>query len=133
MGQPPLTLGRTENNPRCEKCGLGFALDHILSSKKLAQESGEVSQRTYWEHERTCDRIIASLGKNRLLSEIDVSSLEKLRSDLATFGPDYHLLGVLAFSSSGGSGRTRSRPNFLPLSAAGTPVSIHSAGGSPLR
>src|SRR5262245_255507 len=62
---------------------LGFALDHFLSSKKLAQESGEISERMYGEHERTCDRIVNSLGKNRLLSEIDVPSLEKLRSDLS--------------------------------------------------
>jgi hypothetical protein len=54
-----------------------------VSSKKLAQESGEISERMYGEHERTCDRIVKGLGKNRLLSEIDVPSLEKLLSDLS--------------------------------------------------
>ena len=62
---------------------LGLAMDHFLSAKKLLEQSGEISPRSYLDYERTCDLIAASLGKNRLLTDLDHADLEKLRADLS--------------------------------------------------
>lgn len=61
---------------------LGLAMDHFLSAKKLLEQSGEISPRSYKDYERTCDQIAASLGQNRLLTDLDDTDLEKLRADL---------------------------------------------------
>src|SRR5438093_7984229 len=47
-----LHAGRTPKRRKNAQT-LGYALDHFLSSKKLAEESSEISHRMYWEHERT--------------------------------------------------------------------------------
>lgn len=39
---------------------LAFALDHFLSSKKADLQEGRIVPRTYWELDRTCERISTS-------------------------------------------------------------------------
>ena len=58
-------------------------LNHFLSAKKLAEQAGEIRRRSYLDYETTCDRIAASLGKDRPLNDIDATDLQKLRADLA--------------------------------------------------
>lgn len=75
-----LYAGRT---PRTgDEPTLGLAMDQFLSAKKLAEQAGEITARTYAEYEETCDKIAASVGADRLLTDIAVNDLEKLRSDL---------------------------------------------------
>ena len=62
---------------------LGLAMDQFLSAKKLLEQAGEISPRSYLDYERTCDQIGASLGNTRLLTDIDHADLEKLRADLS--------------------------------------------------
>ncbi len=61
---------------------LGLAMDHFLSAKKLLEQSGEISPRSYTDYEQTCDQIAASLGRDRLLTDLDHTDLEKLQADL---------------------------------------------------
>ena len=61
---------------------LGLAMDHFLSAKKLLEQSGEISPRSYKDYEHTCDQIAATLRPSRPLSDVDVSDLERLRADL---------------------------------------------------
>jgi hypothetical protein len=61
---------------------LGLAMGHFLSAKKRLEQSGEISPRSYLDYERTCDLIEASLGRNRLLTDLDHTDLERLRADL---------------------------------------------------
>ncbi len=71
-------------NPNRVKGGvtLGHALNHFLSSKKTALESGEITPRTYWELDRTCERIAKSIGTRTLLSEVGPADLDALRLEL---------------------------------------------------
>lgn len=77
-----LYAGRT---PRANGDGvaLGLAMDHFLSSKKRQEQSGEIEPKSYRGYEETCDLIAASMGANRLLSDISRTDLETLRADLS--------------------------------------------------
>jgi integrase len=72
--------------PRVNSGGvtLGDALGQFLMSKKLREQTGELSRRSYNDYERTCDLIAASIGKRSSLDQIVRQDLDKLRSDLAT-------------------------------------------------
>ncbi len=76
-----LHAGRSPK-PIKDRATVGYALDHFLSSKKIALDTGELSERSYREHVRTCERINAALGTHRLLSDIDSTALDKLRLSL---------------------------------------------------
>jgi integrase len=111
-----LYAGRSPNRRR-GSLTLGYGLDHYLSSKKLAQEAGEISARSYWEHERTCDHIAKVLGKNRPIAEIDVPALEKLRLELGRgFSRDSEIEAKERISPATLKGElTRARMAFLHL------------------
>jgi hypothetical protein len=49
---------------------------------KPAVQTGELSARSYLDYQKTCKRIAKSIGKQPVVSEIDVSDLEKLRASL---------------------------------------------------
>jgi integrase len=61
---------------------VGMALNHFLSSKKRLEQAGELTPRSYRDYVKTCDRLEASLRKDRPLTDIGTADLEKLRSDL---------------------------------------------------
>ena len=77
-----LHAGRTPR-ARHDCLTLGEAMDRFLSVKKLAQEAGEIRDRTYNEYEATCVRIAESLGASRWLDDIDETDLAKLRADFS--------------------------------------------------
>ncbi|HUY93583.1 MAG TPA: tyrosine-type recombinase/integrase [Pirellulales bacterium] len=81
--QDDLYAGRKPRQPGSDDSTLRYALNHFLSAKKLAQESGEITARSYLDYEKTCDRIAASIGKYRQLSDIQIADLQRLRRDLA--------------------------------------------------
>lgn len=43
----------------------------------------EITQRTYDEYERVCDRVAESIGKHRLLADLHTGSLDRLKTDLS--------------------------------------------------
>jgi hypothetical protein len=75
-----LYAGHTPRNG--DEPTLGLAMDQFLSAKKLAEPAGEITRQTYAEYEEAGDSIAASIGAGRLLTDIAVSDLEKLRSNL---------------------------------------------------
>jgi integrase len=77
-----LQAGRKPRQPDDNSPTFGYALDHFLSAKKLAEQAGEIGPRSYLDYERTCDQLAASLDRHRLLSDIDVADLQQLRADL---------------------------------------------------
>jgi hypothetical protein len=57
-------------------------MNHFLSAKKLLEQAGEISPRSYRDYEQTCDHIAACLGDHHLLTDIDHTDLENLRAAL---------------------------------------------------
>ncbi len=60
----------------------------FLISKQRMVDSGELAKRTFHEYYKTCDRLIATFGSNRLVEDLASDDFEKLRADVAkTWGP----------------------------------------------
>jgi hypothetical protein len=68
--------------PSMGEATLGIALDQFLSAKKLAEQTGEIGERSYRDYEQTCERI-AKLGTMRPLSSFDETDMQRLRKLLA--------------------------------------------------
>jgi integrase len=77
-----LQAGRTPR-PRAETSELRDALNLFLSSKDADREMGDISQRSYAEYERTCDKVADAIGKTTSLAEIDETTLKRLRVALS--------------------------------------------------
>lgn len=69
--------------PAAQGDTLAYALDRFLSSKKLAEDAGEISHRSYLDYQSTCDRIAACIGTHRAIDDIGIDDLEKLRAALS--------------------------------------------------
>ncbi|MGD9722907.1 MAG: tyrosine-type recombinase/integrase [Pirellulales bacterium] len=67
------------------KGGLTLAklMDKFLYDKQQLVESGELSQRSYDDYERTCDKVAASLDKTLLLTQLGPEDFSTLRTGLA--------------------------------------------------
>jgi integrase len=78
-----LHAGRKPRTTNSDNPTFGQALNCFLSSKKLAEQSGEIGSRSYRDYEKTCDKLVASIGKSRSLDDIGAADLEQLRADLA--------------------------------------------------
>jgi integrase len=76
-----LYAGRDPRRPNGDT--LADGLNAFLSSKALAVESGELTQRSYLDYQRACDRVAETIGKHRALATIDHHDLERLRASLA--------------------------------------------------
>lgn len=72
-GRKPRQLG--DNSPT-----VGFALNAFLSAKKAALDAAEITQRSYNEYEAACDRIVATIGEKRPLTDIGSADLTSLRA-----------------------------------------------------
>jgi integrase len=59
-----------------------------LSSKHQKLETGEITNRSFGDYYRVCQRIITVFGKMRLVSELNVDDFDRLRSEISrTWGP----------------------------------------------
>lgn len=76
-----LYAGRVPRRSR-DAIDLAYALDHFLSSKKADLLEGRITPRTFWELDRTCERIADFLGEGRLLTDILPEDLTSLRLEL---------------------------------------------------
>src|SRR5262249_44878634 len=62
--------------------------NRFLTSKGHMREAGELSARTFIDYHQTCERLIDTLGRSRLVTDLRSEDFEQLRSSLAkTRGP----------------------------------------------
>jgi integrase len=82
-----LHAGRT---PRVTGDGLKIRdlCNHFLTAKQQMLDSKEITNRTFQDYHRTCDRIIAMFGKTRFVNDLAADDFQRLRADIAkTSGP----------------------------------------------
>lgn len=85
--QDDLRAGRTPR-PKQEGFTLEDLCDLFLSQKDDLLESGELVQRTYDEYFATCQRLLESFGKSRLVDDIQPDDFKLLRASIAKiWGP----------------------------------------------
>jgi integrase len=65
-----------------ELCG------RYMTAKDNAIDAGEISERTYKEYFSTCQRLVDTFGKDRLIIDLAADDFERLRADIAkAWGP----------------------------------------------
>jgi integrase len=57
--------------------------NRFLTSKRHMLDTREISQRTFEDYHRTCERIIRVFGKNRLADDLRPDDFDLLRTDIA--------------------------------------------------
>src|SRR5919204_4857245 len=55
----------------------------FLNAKQALIVSGELSRRTWQDYKEVCDRIVSTLGKGRLVEDLDPADFSKLRDKVA--------------------------------------------------
>ena len=82
-----LLAGRTPR-PKTEGLTLRDLANRFLTAKKHLAETGEITLRTYTDYYTTCQGVITTLGKDRLLTDLGGDDFDHLRRCLAkTRGP----------------------------------------------
>lgn len=76
-----LLAGRT---PRVKSDGLllGDLAERFLNAKRLRVQSGELSPLTFNDYLQTCNRLVETFGKNRLVDDLASDDFESLRASL---------------------------------------------------
>ncbi len=62
---------------------LGDLCNHFVAAKKRQQDVGEITLRTYHDYHCTCERLVASIDRNRLVEDLDVEDFGQLRQKLS--------------------------------------------------
>src|SRR5262245_7579779 len=57
--------------------------NRYLTTKRHLADTGELSERTFADYHATCARIVAVLGKTRLVSDLSAADFEELRIEMA--------------------------------------------------
>jgi len=76
--------------PRAPQDGLTVRelCNQFLTTKQLLRDTGELRDRTFHDYFSTCGRIVAQLGRDRVISDLAALDFERLRASLAkTRGP----------------------------------------------
>ncbi len=74
--------------PKTEGLTLRDLADRFLTAKRHLADTGEIALRTYTDYCTICRRVIAFLGKDKLLADVDGDDFDHLRRCLAkTRGP----------------------------------------------
>lgn len=82
-----LHAGRT---PRIPKDGFSIRdlCNRFLTAKQRLLESGEITDRTFADYYRTCDRLVNAFDRQRLVEDLAADDFEHFRATLAkTLGP----------------------------------------------
>ena len=62
--------------------------NRFLTAKRHLLDNGEITDRTFADYYHSCDRIVTTFGKHRLVEDLAADDFEKLRIMLAkTLGP----------------------------------------------
>lgn len=81
-----LLAGREPSNG--DGLTVGRMSNLFLASKQLKVDSGELTQRSWQDYHKTCQRILKVFGPGRQVANLCPADFEKLRADLAkTHGP----------------------------------------------
>jgi integrase len=73
---------------KCDGLTIKDLCNRFLTAKLRKQESGEIAARTFSEYRGTTYRLVATFGKDRLVSDLAAEDFERLRADIAkTWGP----------------------------------------------
>lgn len=68
---------------RTDGITLVYAVNAFLTAKKLAVEDGMLTQRSWEDYHRTCDRLLRVFGKKTPIETIRPADFLKLRTDMA--------------------------------------------------
>ena len=77
-----LLAGRTAR-PKGDGLTVRDLVNRFLTTKRQLVESGELTPRTWADYHATCERIIDSFGKTRLVDDLAADDFESLRSGIA--------------------------------------------------
>jgi integrase len=82
-----LHAGRTPR-PKTDELTVGELCNHFRTAKLRQLQNKELSNRMYEEYVSTTDRLVNTLGVNRLVNDLAPDDFSKLRNDLAKqYGP----------------------------------------------
>jgi integrase len=83
-----LIAGRIPRDRQSGGCTTKVVCDKFLEQKRRGLPSGEISQRSVDDYDRTCAKITCTFGENRLLEDLTPDDFARLRSGLAeSYGP----------------------------------------------
>lgn len=67
--------------------GDGFGIrdlaNHFLTSKQHQLDLGEITQRTFDDYKRSCENIVSTFGRSRLVTDLRADDFAALRTDLS--------------------------------------------------
>ena len=78
-----LQAGRKPRSYNQIRCRLADLCNEFLTTKENRMSSGELSPLTFQDYHRTCKRVIAAFGGDRLVSDLDARDFENFRASLA--------------------------------------------------
>ncbi|HID75572.1 MAG TPA: hypothetical protein EYP56_06195 [Planctomycetaceae bacterium] len=82
-----LLAGRVPR-PRVEGLTVAYLADRFLSAKRKMIHSGAMLPKTWREYHGVCQRLIAALGRDRLVTDLTAEDFDGLRAAMArTVGP----------------------------------------------
>jgi hypothetical protein len=84
-----LIAGRTPNPINTDGCDLATLCNHFLTNAKSKRDGGELTNRSFNDYHKSCERILNHLGKTAAVEEIRPADLMRLRRALAkTLNPN---------------------------------------------
>lgn len=82
-----LYAGR-QPRPKAEGLTVRDLCNQFLTAKEHLLDTGEITDRTFADYHRSCERIVDTLGKHRLVDDLSADDFGELRTALAkTLGP----------------------------------------------
>ena len=82
-----IRAGRAPRRPG-ERATVKHLCDRFYTAKDRQLTAGEITARTLEEYDATCERIVKTFGRDRLVEDLTAADFEKLRANLANqYGP----------------------------------------------
>jgi integrase len=78
-----LTAGRIPRDRQPGGCTVQVLCDKFLEQKRRGLATGEISQRSIDDYDRTCAKITCAFGENRLVQDLSPDDFARLRGKMA--------------------------------------------------
>jgi len=78
-----LFAGRAPRDVTADGCTVRKLVNSFLASKKQLVQSGELTQRSFDDYYRECERTITVFGRHRMVEDLTPDDFEKLRAEIA--------------------------------------------------